>query len=224
MKKYELPKHRVNGIERTILQDGTLIGNWEEVKGIKASEITHRDKDNEILNGLLYKGYEMKFGKVNENGEYYEPTAFDKFIKRYFVEQGLNMPVTLEHSWYPEDIVGRVIYLETNSVGFYFVVYVPSTCPKYEQVKWLTEQGLIQGFSKEGYLTDYEWEQDKNNKDEWFIHIKEIDVTRVSLVTTPANGLPFEQVKEIRNALAYANKLTDEHTENSVLKSLFSRK
>lgn len=195
----------VNGIQRPYITDDVLLGSWEAVQSVKASEITHRDTDTEVLSGMLFRGYEMKWGVRNTNGEVYEKTAFDKFIKTYFVDHELNMPCTIEHSYRVEDIVGRVLYIEVNTTGFYFVVYVPETCPRYSLVKWLAEQGLIQGFSKEGYVTDGEWNQDKD--DEWYIEIREMMMTRISLVCTPANGVKFEKVQETRNSIAYVNTI-----------------
>lgn len=211
----------VNGVKRPYIADEVLLGKWEQVSDLKASEITHRDTDTEKLSGLLFYGYEMKWGARNTNGEEYQTTAFDKFIKQYFVDKELNMPVTVEHSWDVRDIVGRVLYIEVNSTGFYFVAYVPDTCPNYNLVKWLAEQGLIQGFSKEGYVTDGEWKQDKDG--EWYIDIREIMVSRVSLVCTPANGVKFERVKETRNSVAYVNKIEQEKTA-SCLQRIINKK
>lgn len=211
----------VNGVKRPYIADEVLLGKWEQVSDLKASEITHRDTDTEKLSGLLFYGYEMKWGARNTNGEEYQKTAFDKFIKQYFVDKELNMPVTVEHSWDVRDIVGRVLYIEVNSTGFYFVAYVPDTCPNFNLVKWLAEQGLIQGFSKEGYVTDGEWKQDKDG--EWYIDIREIMVSRVSLVCTPANGVKFERVKETRNSVAYVNKIEQEKTA-SCLQRIINKK
>ena len=85
MKKHTLNQIIVNGKRVPYIQDEVLIGEWKQIEALKASEITHRDTDTEILTGLLFKGYEMKWGEVNTNGELYEKTAFDRFIKEYFV-------------------------------------------------------------------------------------------------------------------------------------------
>lgn len=222
MKKQDLKHIIVNGIRRPYVQDEVLLGDWKAVQDIKASEITHRDEDDEILRGLLFKGYEMKWGVTNTNGEQYEQGAFSKFIQEYFVDKKMNMPVTLEHSWEPRDIVGRVLYIEVNTTGFYFVAYVPETCPNYNLVKWLAEQGLIQGFSKEGWVLNGEWKQNPKDKDDWYYLIKEIMTTRVSLVTTPANGVRFESVK-VANAVAFEDKTTKKNvTKKSCIDSIIN--
>ncbi|MGJ1042671.1 hypothetical protein ACR77V_12600, partial [Staphylococcus epidermidis] len=69
----------------------------------------------------------------------------------------MNMVVDLQHSEAVDDQVGRVIYLEVNTVGFYFVAYIPRSVARYEQVKNLLKEGILQGFSKYGYATDYEF-------------------------------------------------------------------
>ena len=204
--------------ERIRISDTTLIGDWDEVTDYEHSKITKRDKDTQRLNGLVIKGYETKFGKVNENGERYEPGCLDKFVQSYFVDNGLNMVVDLQHSWDVDDQVGRVVYLEVNSVGFYFVAYIPRSVPKYQLVKTLLEEGILQGFSKSGFATDWDWEE--KDGDDVFV-VKEMNILSVSLVTCPANPIGFESIGEtVQNRLEYKNRLKDAaRKRKSILKS-----
>lgn len=204
--------------ERIRISDTTLIGDWDEVTDYELSKITKKDKDTQRLNGLVIKGYETKFGKVNENGERYEPGCLDKFVQSYFVDNGLNMVVDLQHSWDVDDQVGRVVYLEVNSVGFYFVAYIPRSVPKYQLVKTLLEEGILQGFSKSGFATDWDWE-DKDGGDVFVV--KEMNILSVSLVTCPANPIGFESIGEtVQNRLEYKNRLKDAaRKRKSILKS-----
>lgn len=191
-----------------ILRDTVLLGDWEEVQDINAQTI-RPDLSAEKLDGLIIKGYEMKFGQTNENGEQYDKTAFDEFIKSYFVDGKLNMPVDINHEgcldW--RSYCGRVLYIEVNSVGFYFAAYVPRTYPEYDRLLWALKNGIIQGFSKEGFV-GYEDYDILRNKDGSFDHeqIHKMRVVSVSLVCTPANGLAFEAMKETKNALVFENK------------------
>lgn len=218
MKEYKHPKCKADGIkpQSHIVRESVLLGNWEEVQGINAQTL-HADLAPENLDGLILKGYEMKFGKTNENGEQYDPNAFDEFIKSYFVDGKLNMPVDIDHqgSYDWRSYCGRVLYIEVNSVGFYFAVYIPRTYPEYDRVKWALENGIIQGFSKEGFVSWADSEY-KYTEDGYFDYelIKKIKVIAVSLVCTPANGIGFEQMKETRNALAYHNALEDEQKDS----------
>lgn len=191
-----------------MIRESVLLGDWEEVQGIEAQTLKP-ELEAETLNGLIIKGYEMKFGKTNENGEQYDKTAFDDFIKSYFVDGKMNMPVDINHegdrNWHA--YCGRVLYIEVNSVGFYFAVYVPRDYPEYDRLKWALKNGIVQGFSKFGFVgwDDYDlvWKQDGTFDHE---QIHKMRVVAVSLVCTPANGIAFEQLKETRNALYFENK------------------
>lgn len=206
-KNYDYRKRNAKKVDH-LLRDTVLLGNWEEVQGINAQTI-RPDLAAENLDGLIIKGYEMKFGQTNENGEQYDKTAFDEFIKSYFVDGKLNMPVDINHEGYRDwrSYCGRVLYIEVNSVGFYFAVYIPRSYAEYDRLLWALKNGIVQGFSKEGFVgyDDYDilW-----NKDGTFDHeqIHKMRVVSVSLVCTPANGLAFEQMKETRNALIFENK------------------
>lgn len=205
-----------------IIRETVLLGDWKEVQDIDAQTI-NPNLSPEKLNGLILKGYEMKFGKTNENGEQYDKTAFDEFIERYFVDGKMNMPVDVNHMGENSKygFCGRVLYIEVNATGFYFVVYVPrfidvekpemGEFPYYRELYGKLKNGIIQGFSKEGFVDwkDYDvlW-----NTDGTFDHeqIHKMSVISVSLVCTPANGLPFEQMKETKNALVFESKLAQE--------------
>lgn len=194
-----------------VIRETVLLGDWDEVQGVEAQTLKP-ELAPEKLDGLIIKGYEMKWGNTNENGEQYDQTAFDEFIKRYFVDGKMNMPVDINHegwnNWHA--YCGRVLYIEVNSVGFYFAVYVPRTYSEYDRVLWALKSGIIQGFSKEGFVgwDDYDiiW-----NADGSFDHeqIHKMSVVSVSLVCTPANGLPFEQMKETKNALVFLNSFEE---------------
>lgn len=207
--------------EKIFITDAVPLGSWEEVDNLPLSAITKNDKDTDKLNGLVIRGYEMKWGGKNENGEVYEKGAFDDFIKSYFVDGGLNMPVDIQHQQDLDHLAGRVLLIEVNSVGFYFVAYIPRTYTHYEQVKNLIKEGILQGFSKMGWATDYNY---IFNSDGCYDHtiIKKMEVTSVSLVATPANRLPFEKIGEIvKNQLTYKNKLKEKQTEGGMFDTIF---
>lgn len=204
-------------MKRNILKisDTVLLGDWSEVTDLPLASITKRDTDTAKLDGLIIKGYETKFGTTNENGEQYAPDCLDKFVQSYFVDNKLNMVVDLQHGWGIDDQVGRVVYLEVNSVGFYFVAYIPRSVKRYEQVRNLLQEGILQGFSKMGYATDYEWKGEGENG---YLLVKEMALLSVSLVTNPANPLPFEAVGEtVKDTMEFRNRL-QEKTRKSILK------
>lgn len=203
--------------KKRLVRDGVLLGNWEEVNGVPLSTVTKKDEDTGILDGLIIKGYETKFNVTNENGERYAPNCLDNFVKKYFIDHELNMVVDLQHGWGVDDQIGRVIYLEVNTVGFYFVAYVPRTVARYEQVKNLLREGILQGFSKMGWATEYEFKYTRDGELD-YVQINEFQLCSVSLVTMPANAIPFESIGEpIRDGLQFVNRL-EEQNEPPVLK------
>lgn len=196
----------IGGKDCPVIRNAVKIGDWEEVKSIPVSTITKRDTDTALLDGLIIKGYEMEWDKTNENYERYEKTAFDKFIQEYFIDRGFNLPVDIQHYDWIEALAGRVIYAEINTLGFYYVVYIPRTYVHYEIVLNLLREGILQGFSKMGYATDWKWVWDEETGDFDYELIKEFKLLSVSVVTTPANGIPFERLQETKqNALVFKN-------------------
>lgn len=203
---FKVEEHR----ERLPLVDVVKIGNYEEVdeaEGRSLETITKKPEDrNKKLNGLLLYGYETKFADgTNANGERYTKDALDKFIDDYFVKRGLNMPLTVMHGWGRVDLIGRVLVLEVNSVGFYFVCYIPRGVEGYDDIKLKIEEGILQGLSKEGWSTRGKAYYKKDGEFDYYL-IEEMEILRVSLVDTPANGNPLEKAKEIKNSLQFVKR------------------
>ena len=199
-----------------------LIGDWQDVQGLPLSTITKRADDTETLDGLVVKGYEMKWWTTNENGERYEQGCFDDFISRYYVANGLNVPVDVQHDERPEWLVGRVLYIETNTVGFYVVAYIPRTEQMFDAIKSKLQNGILQGFSKCGLVEDSEYRYKQDGSFDYEL-IKKISLLAVSLVSTPANGVPFDVVAETRkNRLEYVNK-TKRTKEEGAMNKLFNK-
>lgn len=207
---------------KMFVSDGVLIGSWEEVAGVKMETVTKKSGDDAVLDGLIIKGYETKFGVTNENGERYAPNCLDKFVQEYFVDHKLNMVLDVQHGLGVDDQIGRVVYLEVNTVGFYFVAYVPRSVPRYEQIKALLKEGILQGFSKCGWASEYEYHYKENGEFD-FIEYKEFRLMSVSLVTMPANPIPFEAVGEtVRNELSFVNRLDEDEKPTQRKKSIFN--
>lgn len=181
------------------------IGDYKEVDNIELSTITKNDKDTQKISGLILRGYETKFGATNANGERYTKESLDDFINDYFIKHDFNMPVDIQHDNRLEYLCGRVLVLEVNSVGFYFVVYIPKTYEYYDALKQRIQEGIIQGFSKYGWATDYDFVYKKDGTFD-YLNIKKFMLTAVSLVATPANRVKFEKAQETKNALTYVNK------------------
>ena len=125
-----------------------MISEWKDVQDVPLSSITKRADDVEKLDGLIIKGYEMKWGDTNENGERYAQGAFDDFLNNYYIKNGFNVVVDVQHDPRPAWLCGRLLYIETNTVGFYLVAYITPTEQAFEAVKSKLQNGLVQGFSK----------------------------------------------------------------------------
>lgn len=193
--------------ERLPLVDVVKIGSYEEIEDKSLETITKRPEDkNKKLNGLLIFGYETKFATgTNTNGERYTKDAIDKFVDDYFVKRGLNMPLTIMHGWGRVDLIGRVLILEVNSVGFYFVCYIPKGIEGYDDIKLKIEEGMLQGLSKEGWSTKGKMFYKEDDSFDYYL-VEEMELLKVSLVDLPANGNPIEKAKEIKNALQFIKR------------------
>ena len=190
-------------MEAKKIQDAVLINEWKEVNGTEL--------EGKGLDGIVLSGMETAFGVTNANGERYTREALDKFVQDYFVANNLNIPLTLMHGERFEDIIGKVLSIDVTDEGFKIQAYIPKTAPRYEAVKSFLQEGILQGFSKEGWATGYESKEDEDGNE--YIEISEIALTAVSLVTTPANALGFDSVK-VTNATKYRKQYKiDEYNE-----------
>ena len=196
-------------MEKIKINDAVLIDNYEEVDNYELEKITHNPNDAQRLSGLIIRGYETKFAKgTNENCEQYDPHCFDEFVEEYFVKNKLNIPVTLHHD--DDKLVGRVLCLEVNSVGFYFVIYIPKKIKRYDEIKTLIEEGLLQGLSKEGWAIDYDYKFKEDGSFD-YMQINKMSICGVSLVAMPANGVGFEKAEEIKNQLQFKKLQEDKN-------------
>ena len=195
-------------MERLKITDTTKINDFKEVDKLELSKITKNEGDKEVLTGLILSGYEMKFGKNNENDEIFEPSCLDEYMENYFVKNKLNVPVTILHQNDLVHLCGRVLVLETTGTGFYFVVYIPKTYIHYQIVLDNIKEGILQGFSKEGWADEYDVKYNKDGSFDCLV-IKKLIFTALSIVSTPANRLRFDEIKEtldVKNATRFVKK------------------
>ena len=179
------------------IKNQILLENFAEVDSVNASTITQDNGDTRVLSGLILTGYETRHSSsVNENGEVFEPNCLDKFVEEYYVKNGLNMPCSVFHNGNDfETAAGVVLKIENNTVGYKFTVYVPKTFKNYEDLKHLLKIGYLQGFSKFGWATDYEYIY-KPDGEFSHIKVKEMTIADVSIVASPANREKFDKIVE----------------------------
>lgn len=192
------------------------LGSYDEVDSLDLATITRNDADKGTkLDGMIIRGYETKFADgTNENYERYSKECLDKFFEEYYTKNKLNMPLTIQHCDDLMHLCGRVLTVEVNSVGFYFVCYIPRTYPEYERVKALVKEGILQGLSKEGWCTKGKCYYTKEGEFDYYL-VEEIRMTAMSLVTTPANGNPLEKAQEVKNALRVIKTDANEPAEDA---------
>lgn len=198
----------VSGVSAQRVINAVKLGDWKEVEALSTSKVDAEAADK--LDGLIIKGYETKFGKTNTNGERYEKECLDEFIEQYYIKNQLNIPVTIQHRSDIDHLAGRVLLVEVNSVGFYFVVYIPRTYKNYDAVLNSIKAGILQGMSKEGYV-DWEDMDFLYKKDGSFDYVsyKKFRLTAMSIVATPANGVTFEKVAQsVKNAVQFHKETT----------------
>lgn len=197
------------------IKDTTKINDYKEVDRLELSSITKNEGDKELLSGMIISGYEMKFGKVNENMEVFDKGCLNEYLEEYFIKNKLNVPVTILHRDDLQHLAGRVLVVESNGVGFYFVVYIPKTYVNYEIVRNNIKEGILQGFSKEGWATDYEYRYKQDGEFDYML-IKKMCIINLSIVATPANSLSFEAIKEtkIQNATKFIKNTPESDPEN----------
>lgn len=207
--------------ERLPLVNAVKLGSYKEVDELSLETITRAAEDKDTkLNGMLLYGYETKFAAgTNENGERYSKDALDKFLERYYKQNKLNMPLTIQHYNDLQHLAGRVLTVEVNSVGFYFVCYIPKTYRHYEEVKNLIKEGVLQGLSKEGWSTKGECYYTKEGNFDYYL-VEEMEMLAMSLVTTPANGNPLEKAKEIKNTTQFIKR--QDNAESDSLDAMFN--
>ena len=208
------------------ITDTTKINDFKEVDNMDLSKITRNEGDKEILTGMIISGYEMKFGKINENREMFEPTCIDEYMQDYFIKNKLNVPVTILHRYDITHLVGRVLVVETNTNGFYFVVYIPRGVAGYDDIKLKIKEGILQGFSKEGWSEEYEVKYTKDGAFDYIL-IKKLIFASLSIVATPANSLRFDKVGEtmnIINSTKFVNKNTPDEKPSEDLSEIFNNK
>ena len=206
------------------IKDQTKINDFKEVDKIELSKITRNEADKEILNGLIISGYEMKFGKVNENREMFDPTCIDEYMQEYFIKNKLNVPVTILHNGDIMHLAGRVLVVETTGTGFYFVAYIPKTYMYYDILLNNIKEGILQGFSKEGWAEEYDVKYTKDGNFDYIL-IKKLIFASLSIVSTPANRLRFDKMGEtmqvINSTKFVKNNIPEENPEENLENILF---
>lgn len=153
---------------------------------------------------FVVAGYFKKWANQNLNLERYESTAYDEFIEEYFVKNKLNVVVNLMHGQDFEDLAGKIVLMEKNTVGIWVEVEISKHAINYANILGMIEEGILQGFSDEGYSTDYDVKFDSDGNFSHYV-IKKANLLRVSLVDTPAEATAKFSIQNATNFEGFNN-------------------
>lgn len=130
--------------------------------------------------GIEVKGTVTSFLDENFNEMKFDKKAYDKCISEYFEKNDLNIPIDLMHVRDAFHLLGVCTKFKKTSSGVEIVTFIPKGVYFYGLVKTLIDNGILQGFSNMGFITDYSYEEDK------FI-VEEFQLISISLVDVPAD-------------------------------------
>lgn len=139
--------------------------------------------------GIELSGLLTTYDVTNENGMRFTHNSYDEGLKRYFIENNLNVPVCLLH----DDrnithLCGTVKEMKSTDEGVRITVFIPQSSYNYKVIKNYIDNGILQGFSNCGFAREAEWDEERNT-----LVIKDFDLLHVALVATPADtGAGFE--------------------------------
>lgn len=162
-----------------------------EYKSITISSL--ESKQGGDPEGLIISGYAARFGNVDSYGDVIEPGAFSNSI----AENGSRVKFCFNHNF--DNVCGKVLELKEDSLGLYFKAeIIPTTLGK--DIAKLIKAGALDEMSfmyrvKESYFTEGAngWKQIR--------HLKEVDVSEISVVGKAANDQAKIENIGIKSAL-----------------------
>lgn len=173
----------------------------------KRYKIITDDAGNEI--GIEVKGYLTKFGEANFNGQNFDRKSYDTCISEYFEKNQLNIPVDLMHIRDAFHLAGVCKKFQKKSDGIEITAFIAKGVYFYNLIKILIENGVLQGFSNLGFITDYDWNRQTDE-----LIVKAFQLISISLVDVPADtfgkfevqntifeGFKNESLQEVKNEL-----------------------
>ena len=181
------------------------------------------ENTKEVREGLILDGYFKRWDSVNENGESYAKDSFDKFINHYFVRNKLNVPINLMHGSGFGDLAGKIVNMKKDPYGIFIQALISKHAVHFENIKGLIEDEILQGFSDEGFATDFELIKNGNNE-VTHVNILEAVLTKVSLVDIPAEGSAQFQIANATNFIGFEDlNKKDKKTKDGEKKNSLSR-
>jgi hypothetical protein len=146
--------------------------------GEKKYKIITNQDGQEI--GIEVRGTVTSFLDENFNEMKFDKKAYDKCISEYFEKNDLNIPIDLMHVRDAFHLLGVCTKFKKTSSGVEIVAFIPKGVYFYGLVKTLIDNGILQGFSNMGFITNYSFEQD-------VLIVEEFQLISISLVDVPAD-------------------------------------
>lgn len=148
--------------------------------GEKKYKIITDDAGNE--KGIEVKGYLTKFGEANFNGQNFDRKSYDQCIQEYFEKNELNIPIDLMHVRDAFHLAGVCKKFQKKSDGIEITAFIAKGVYFYGLIKTLIDNGILQGFSNLGFITDYDWNRQTDE-----LIVKAFQLISISLVDVPAD-------------------------------------
>lgn len=132
--------------------------------------------------GIEVKGYLTKFGETNFNGFNFDKKSYDQCINEYFEKNDLNIPIDLMHSRDALHLAGICNKFQKKNDGVEITAFIPKGIYFYNLIKILIDNGILQGFSNYGFISDYDFDRASDS-----LIVKSFQLISISLVDVPAD-------------------------------------
>lgn len=163
------------------------------------------DRPTESEQGISFTSMLTTWDNPNENGYIFDKASFDAILTNYYEKEGFNIPLDLLHNMSDIDhLIGKVTELKKTDEGIVMTAYISKACTHYETIKKFIEEGILQGVSTCGYIT----ETDSSGR------ITGFGLLSVSLVTTPAERKShIEDTVENTRMIGFEPQKNTEHDD-----------
>lgn len=167
--------------------------------------------DAGVERGIEINGVLTTYDVKNENGTIFKKNSYDKGLSKYFIENNLNVPVTILHQDYNfTHLCGTVSKMESTDTGVIITVSIPKEAYYYKAIKGYIDSGILQGFSNYGWASDGNYDDERKA----FV-IKDFDLVSVALVAEPADtGARFDVANT--RFVGFDNKRDNKQSNNKL--------
>lgn len=161
---------------------------------------------NEI--GFEVSGKLTTFGVRNVNGYIFTRESYDKFVDDYYSKNNFNIPLNIKHIDSDfQHVAGYVKSMTKTTDGIVMTAFVPKWVYAYNWIKNAIKDGVLQGFSNAGWVTDAIYDENEDT-----ITVNEFALMHVALVEIPAD---VEAKFEVKNTVFSGFEKESQKTEKN---------